>query len=150
MAVGFITIDLYPASDVATDGTMDFPYPSGYDAAADFAQSGEILIVSGLGNVLEQAADTFTVAYDGNSATVTYEDATTIPAGTKVTLQLPLADYAPLTDSSGGTASNTVPAIGATYSQTEVRNALATITAKLNKVIALSKARDNIPNDDRN
>lgn len=41
-----------------------------------------------------------------------------------------------LTDSSGGTASNTIAAIGGTYSQTEVRNALASIAAKIAEIDA--------------
>lgn len=41
-----------------------------------------------------------------------------------------------LTDNSGGTASNTIAAIGATYSQTEVRNAISSLSAKVNEVLA--------------
>jgi len=39
-----------------------------------------------------------------------------------------------LTDSSGGTAGTTIAAIGATYTQAEVRNAVATLAAQLAKV----------------
>ena len=41
-----------------------------------------------------------------------------------------------LTDNSGGTASNTIAAIGGTYSQTEVRNAIASLAAKINALQA--------------
>lgn len=41
-----------------------------------------------------------------------------------------------LTDSSGGTASDTIASISASYSQTEVRNALASLAAKINALIA--------------
>lgn len=41
-----------------------------------------------------------------------------------------------LTDSSGGTSSTTIAAIGATYDQAEVSNAIATIAAQLAKVKA--------------
>lgn len=37
-----------------------------------------------------------------------------------------------LTDSSGGTASDTIAAIGGSYSQAEVRNAIASLAAKVN------------------
>lgn len=37
-----------------------------------------------------------------------------------------------LTDSSGGTASTTIAAIGATYDQAEVRNAVASLASKIN------------------
>jgi len=42
-----------------------------------------------------------------------------------------------ITDSSGGTAGDTIAAIGATYDQAEVRNAVATLAAK---VIELRRA----------
>lgn len=41
------------------------------------------------------------------------------------------ASIAALTDSSGGTASDTIAAIGGSYSQTEVRNAVATLAARV-------------------
>lgn len=41
-----------------------------------------------------------------------------------------------LTDNSGGTASNTIAAIGATYTQAEVRNAVASLAAKINELQA--------------
>lgn len=160
MALGFITITLTPSADVDTNDTMDFLYPAGYDAAALFAQSGEKLVISGLGNVLDQAANTFTVAYDADSATVTYEDATSIPAGTAVTLQLPLADFedvTSLTDGSLGTASDTLPEITAAYVEADIANSIAslaakvnTLVARVNSLLALSQDRDNVPNDDRN
>ncbi|MCG8434459.1 MAG: cytoplasmic protein [Gammaproteobacteria bacterium] len=39
-----------------------------------------------------------------------------------------------LTDSSGGTAGDTIAAIGATYDQAEVRNAVASLAARINAV----------------
>lgn len=41
---------------------------------------------------------------------------------------------AELTDSSGGTASDTIAAIGGTYSQAEVRNAVASLAAKITAI----------------
>lgn len=41
-----------------------------------------------------------------------------------------------LTDSSGGAASDTIAAIGSTYAQAEVRNAVASLTAKVNYLLA--------------
>ncbi len=43
-----------------------------------------------------------------------------------------LAVLTPLTDSSGGTAADTIAAIGGSYSQSEVRNAVASLAAKIN------------------
>ena len=153
MATGFLVLSLSPAAVVAKDATIVFTYPSGN--ASQFAQAGEKMIISGLMNVLDQAADTFTLSYGSTSVTVTYKGNTSIPAGTKVTIQLPLATYAKLTDSSGGTASNTIAAItaGASYAQadlTAIKNALASLSAKVNTLFDLSLARDDVPNDDRN
>ena len=46
------------------------------------------------------------------------------------------ATSATLTDSSSGTASATIAAIGGTYDQDEVRNAVASLAAQVNALIA--------------
>lgn len=149
----FLVLSLTPSAAVANNGTMTFVYPSG--DASQFKQSGEVLIAEGLMNTLAQASDTFTLVYGSSSVVVTYKDATTIPAGSLVSVQLPLAVYGSLTDSSGGTASNTLAAItaGASYAQadlTAVKNAIASLAAKVNTLLALSEARDNVPDITRN
>jgi len=46
-----------------------------------------------------------------------------------------------ITDSSGGTASDTIAVIGATYDQAEVRNAVASLAAKVESLtVALEAA----------
>lgn len=45
-----------------------------------------------------------------------------------------------LTDSSGGTADDTIAAIGGTYSQAEVRNGFADLAAKVNAILARLRA----------
>lgn len=45
-----------------------------------------------------------------------------------------------LTDNSGGTGSDTIAAIGATYSQTEVRNAIASLSDKITELNAALQA----------
>lgn len=45
-----------------------------------------------------------------------------------------------LTDNSGGTASGTIAAIGATYDQAEVRNAIASLAAKVAELNAALQA----------
>ena len=45
------------------------------------------------------------------------------------------ATAAALTDNSGGTASQTIAAIGGTYNQAEVRNAVASLADEINKLI---------------
>lgn len=48
----------------------------------------------------------------------------------------PAAADADVVDSSGGTASGTIASIGVTYSQTEVRDAVATLAAEINDLKA--------------
>lgn len=45
-----------------------------------------------------------------------------------------------LTDNSGGTAADTIAAIGAAYDQDEVRNAIASLAAKVNELNAALQA----------
>lgn len=45
-----------------------------------------------------------------------------------------------LTDNSGGTAGDTIAAIGGTYNQAEVRNAIASLAAKINSVITTQRS----------
>lgn len=78
-----ITIKTVVAAAVATNGTITFTYPAGV-AQGDFVAGGEVLGIASLQNVLAQAADTFTVSYGSTSATVTYKDATSIPAGSEL------------------------------------------------------------------
>lgn len=61
---------------------------------------------------------------------VIYNGTTWVRIGTQV------AADADVTDSSGGTASGTIAAIGATYVQAEVRNAVATLAAEINDLRA--------------
>lgn len=114
----FDLITVVPAADVATSGTITFTYPSGN--ASRYAKSGEKLIVSGLQDVLAQAAGTFTLVYGASSVVATYTGSTTIPAGSSVTIQLPrtqkvgvqmLAFYMPLAEiaATGDLLTNYVP-----------------------------------------
>ena len=45
-----------------------------------------------------------------------------------------------LTDNSGGTGSDTIAAIGATYNQAEVRNAIASLSDKITELNAALQA----------
>jgi len=45
-----------------------------------------------------------------------------------------------LTDNSGGTGSDTIAAIGATYDQAEVRNAVASLSDKITEINAALQA----------
>jgi len=61
---------------------------------------------------------------------------THFPNGIKAPLSEAGSDVTSLTDNSGGSASDTIAAIGGTYSQTEVQNAVASLAAKINAVIS--------------
>lgn len=103
--IGFDVITYTPSADVATNGTAVFNYPAGR-LKTDYAQNaGEVLISHGLQTSFVDAAGGFSITYGASSATLTYLGSTNLPAGKSMTLQLPLAQYLAVVDSSGGAAS---------------------------------------------
>jgi len=127
------------AADVATNATITLAYPAGYDSSK-VKTTGAKLWSAGLQNFLTQTAGQFSVAY-GASIVITYLGATTIPAGSVIEFFVPVPDAEDaLTDSTGGTASQTLAAITApaanattslTADMTAVKNGLASLAAKL-------------------
>ncbi len=81
MPINPITIVATPAANVATNGTVVFTYPAGYNASS-FLAGGATLFSEGLETLFTEGASNFSVVYGASSATVTYLGATTIPAGT--------------------------------------------------------------------
>lgn len=151
MARGFITLSLVPSSPIAKNGTFEFDFPAGM-SATDFAQDGEVLALTGLGNVLKVGAGAFSTAY-ATDITVTYLDDTTIPAGSLITIQLPLAEFAPLKDETEAAVANLIDKVGDTSGGDEsatINANFAALAAKVNLLLELSQARDNVPDDDRN
>ncbi|WP_176074326.1 hypothetical protein [Brucella intermedia] len=140
MAVGFQNITAALSAAVAKNGTITFTY-GGSNNAATYAQTGETLAIPGLQLVLTKGANKFSLAYGASSVVATYLGETTIPAGTLVSISLPLSKFAKITDGSGGTASNAI----ATLADAPTANAIASLAAKVNMLIDLSKARDNVP-----
>lgn len=124
------------SSAVATNGTITLTAPVGYTAATTLQAAGAKMWADGLGVLFTQGASNFSVSYS-TDVTVTYLGATTIPAGTKFDFYIPvIGAFDALTDSTGGTASNTLAAItaGASYAQadlTAIKNALASLAAKI-------------------
>ena len=53
-----------------------------------------------------------------------------------------MIDVASLTDNSGGTSSDTIAAIGGTYNQAEVRNAVASLANKINEMLERLRSLD--------
>lgn len=134
----FDIVRFTPSANLATSGTFVFTTPK---AGALYAQAGETLVIPAMNNVLDQAGDTFTIAYGASTThTLTYTDATTVPAGSEIQLQLPLVEYkalVALTDSSGGTASDTIAAVPGSYTQATLANQFASTTRKINQLVAL-------------
>lgn len=134
-----VNITTSTGAAVATNGTIDFLYPAGYTAASQFAAGGEVLNIPALQFTAAQAASTFTAAYDADSCTITYKGATTIPAGSVVTLQItPVGSFKNaivlLTDNSGGTASNTLADVPGSYTEATLANQIASLAAKINEI----------------
>lgn len=138
MALTFEIVRYTPSSALADNGT--FVFTTALNGAL-YAQTSEVMVLPGLNNVLAQAADTFTIAYGASTThTLTYEDATTVPAGSEIILQIPLKTYKDivvLTDNSGGTASNTLAAITGSYVEATIENTVASLAAKINENVAM-------------
>lgn len=97
------------AAAVATNGTITLAYPAGY-TSANVKSAGAKLWSKGLQQMFTQGASNFSIAY-GGSIVITYLGATSIPAGTTFDFFLPIPDaFDSLTDSSTGTASETIAA----------------------------------------
>ncbi|QDP64093.1 MAG: hypothetical protein Unbinned2301contig1004_19 [Prokaryotic dsDNA virus sp.] len=121
------------ASAVADEGTVTLAYPAG-TVQADYtganAATGHTATVAG--NNRYTGAQ-IAVSFGASNITLTNDSGETWPAGSSLVVGLEQSDtVTALTDSSGGTASDTIAAIGATYAQAEVRNAVASLTAKVN------------------
>lgn len=81
------------------------------------------------------------VVTTASGGAVAWADVTGTQAGVEaaVAAKTSIAALANLTDNSGGTASGTIAVVGATYSQTEVANAIASLAAKINAINAALK-----------
>lgn len=152
--MSFKTTDFTLASAVADSGTVTFAYPAG-TAQANFtganAAADGIAIINDNDVYTEASADV-SFAYGASVITLTNDTGQTWAAGSSVRVQLgqagadspglgPAAAIDSLTDSSGGTASDTLPAISGTYSQTEVRNSVATLAAKQEEILAALRTK---------
>jgi hypothetical protein len=154
------------ASAVATDGTIVLTAPAGYSAATTITGAGAKLWSEGLQYLFTQGSEEFTVSYS-TDITITYKGDTSIPAGTKFDFYIPtIGALNALTDSTGGTASNTLAAItnptlsdwngssvypsaaqataiGAAF--TSIKNSIASLAAKL-ALVQTALANQNLNN----
>lgn len=137
------------AAAVADDGTFTVAYPAGtnqaFFIAGNASATGQMVVNNN--DVWEEADPGISISYDASEVTITNLTGAALAAGSELKIGLAYADevysfggqksaaIASLTDSSGGTAADTIAAIGATYDQAEVRNAVASLAAKVNRLI---------------
>lgn len=79
-----------PASAVVNGGTITLSYPTD-TTAGDFAGYGHKLFSEGLQAYFSQDAGTLSVSFGASDITVTYRGATSIPANTRVSVELNIA-----------------------------------------------------------
>ncbi|MEC5291586.1 MULTISPECIES: hypothetical protein [unclassified Aurantimonas] len=121
------------ATAVANAGTVTLAYPAG-TVQADYiganAATGHTATVAGNNRY---TGALIAVAFGASNITLTNNSGETWPAGASLIAGLEQSDtVTALTDNSGGAASDTIAVIGATYVQAEVRNAVASLAAKVN------------------
>lgn len=106
--MAFIILDATPATAVATNGTISFALPSGV-AAGDLLDAGAKLWVEGHEALYSVGASNFSFT-KASPIVLTYLGATSIPAGTKVRLQVELNPLAvTVTATADGTGTGVVP-----------------------------------------
>jgi hypothetical protein len=143
------------AAAIADAGTLTLSYPSGTNQAyftSGNAKASSVAIIND-SDIWLQTASKIGVTFGASDITLTNSSGVTWAAGSKLVVGLAYADgtdkfegqksaaITSLTDNSAGTASDTLAAISGTYSQAEVRNSVASLAAKINRVIAaLNKA----------
>ena len=143
------------AAAIADAGTLTLSYPSGTNQAyftSGNAKAASVAIIND-SDIWLQTASKIGVTFGASDITLTNSSGVSWAAGSKLVVGLAYADgtdkfegqksaaITALTDSSGGTASTTLAAISASYSQTEVRNSIATLASQIERLrAALSKA----------
>ncbi len=147
--MSFKIVDLVLASAVADAGTVTgIAYPAGTDQAyftgANASADGVAILDDN--EVLTQAASKIGITYGASTITLTNSSGKSWTAGQRVRLQLgragvdnpafrPAPAITALTDSSGGTASNTIADVPASYTEATLANQIASLAAKINQII---------------
>lgn len=137
MALNSDKVTVYsPTGGIATSATFTIITPK---IGSLYAKTGEKMVIPKMGNDLA-STDDFTISYGANTtSTVTYLEATTIPAGYDIVVELPVATYkdiTPLTDNSGGVVSNTIAAVTGSYVEATMENQAASFAGKINELVA--------------
>lgn len=146
--MSFAITNITLASAVADEGTVTVAYPTG-TAQADYVGNNaatDAVVTLNDNDVFQEADPGIAISYGASNATLTNNTGEAWPAGATLRVQFAKAGndrpgfvagpaIPSLTDSSGGTAAATLPAIGGTYAQAEVRNSVASLNAKLDAVL---------------
>ena len=146
-----VTAELVLAAAVANAGTVTVAYPTG-TVQADFiganaaANTGAAVLNNN--EVYQELSSGVRVnfTYNAGDITVTNNTGVTWAAGSKLRVQFgragndkPGINRGPaitsLTDSSGGTASDTLPAITGTYTEATIENTVASLALKINQIL---------------
>lgn len=85
--MAFDTVSTVVPAAVPSGGTITFAYPAGKDAGNYRGGAGHSMIARGLMTRFTSPSQ-FSVAFNASTVVVTYNGATTIPAGTNVSLEL--------------------------------------------------------------
>jgi len=83
----FKVVTATPSAAVATAGTITLSYPAD-TTAGDFATHGHYMVADGLQAKFSQDAGTMSVSFGASDITLTYSGSTSIPAGSRVTVNL--------------------------------------------------------------
>lgn len=127
-----------------SEANVDNSAGSAGDKNARVREKGKVVLsvtgVTGVGDkgkiVYASADDTYTLTSGSNSA---IGRVVRHISGTSCLVEFDasragLGSITALTDNSGGTSANTIAAIGGTYNQAEVANAIASLAAKVNAI----------------
>lgn len=145
--MSFFNTSIVLAAPVANTGTVTFPYPAGTSQVTFTginAATGHVAIIDN-NDVWTAAASKISVSFGSSDITLTNSSGVTWPAGSNVRVQLDINYLPSITDNSGGSGSATIAAIGSTYNQAEVRNAIATLASVVNRISGYLVARGIIP-----
>lgn len=144
-------------SAVAQGGTVTTTYPAGASQASLRNSLGGQLQLDTTQASYKQGAGGFTITFNTSDMTITNDSGVTWAAGANVTLSLGTNETIPgsyntstrvrginTLGTSVGTASDTIPDAGASFTQATQNNINASFASKINEIIAAMKLEGSI------
>jgi hypothetical protein len=154
--MSFVVTEVVLAAAVADAGTVTLAYPSGYTQASFIGANIATYTGAAVLNNNEVYPEAVSgvrvnITYGASDITLTNNTGTTWTAGSTLSVQLGFAGndapginagpaIASLTDSSGGTASDTLAAITGSYVEATVENTVASLARKINQILIALRA----------